>query len=442
MEFLKKFLVLLSVSVIILGSSDSFSYILSDSGGGSDNSELLDGSHLENIDGAKVLYLNGSFYEMGYQHGFLLKDEVNQNMRAFLSYIEEVTTYETLLDLWNTTEPYVPDCYIEEMHGIADGADLAFDLAAALYMFVLYIDMGCFTFAAWSNATVDGNLYHVRSLDFPLVLQDPVSGRYAQENSVLIVRNPEDGLKSFAPSIAGSINFYQGINEKQVSVGIQVCWSKDQTLKGIPVKFKIQRILDTAETVDEAVDILISDRTLGWNLIVSDGKTNEGVVVETTANHSYVGTWDGSIENNDPFWKIQDVVRRTNFFVEPVMASTQRSRYNPSTLLSFFDLFKGEPFFPLWRKYKSMSEEIEKNWGEINLDSSMSIMRKVYSGRTDLLLFVFLSLGKNSILTDFHQWSYCPKTGDFVVSFADGENYAHETDMHYFNLNNLFSDIE
>ena len=219
-----------------------------------DTFSLLDGARLVEQDGIKILYINGSYYEMGYQHGFLLKDEVNENFRAFMDYSRNVTSYNVLLDMWSETEPYIPSCYIKEMHGLADGADVSFEKVAALYMFVLFIDMKCFTYAAWLNATADGKLYHIRSLDFPLVIRDPVTGRYIQENSVLIIRNPKNGFKSIVPSIAGSINFYQGINENQVSVGVQVCWSYDQTLKGTPVKFKILRILDTAENAEEAID--------------------------------------------------------------------------------------------------------------------------------------------------------------------------------------------
>ena len=425
--------------VFLLFSSCSYSYPIMDKSiiVESDSSSLLDGARLEERDGVKILYLNGSYYEMGYQHGFLLKDEVNENMRAFMKYAEEVTSYENLLDMWNVTEPYIPSCYIEEMNGLADGADVSFEKAAALYMFVLFIDMKCFTFAAWSNATINGNLYHVRSLDFPLVINDPVTGKDVQENSVLIVRKPEGGLKSVAPSIAGSINFYQGINEKQVSVGVQVCWSSDQTLKGIPVNFKIQKILDSANNAEEAIDILISNRTLGWNFIVSDAKTDVGFVVEMTANHTYVGTWDDPVEENYPFWKIENVVRRTNFFIDTTMASTQRAFYNPSGIRSFLGIFTGDFFFPLWRKYRSMSIEIEKNWGEIDLDSSISLLRKVYDGKTDFFMFIFLLLSKNSILCDFHQWSVCPETGEFVISFADAERYSHETELHYFNIYDL-----
>ena len=82
------------------------------------------------------------------------------------------------------------------------------------------------------------------------------------------------------------------------------------------------------------------------------------------------------------------MVRRTNFFIDPELASTQRDRYDPSGIHGLMrGLVKGEPFFSLWRKYKAMSEEIEENWGSIDLDSGVSLMRKVYTGETDIFMF-------------------------------------------------------
>lgn len=403
------------------------------------DSLLLEGARLEVEDGVRILYVNGSYYEMGYQHGFLLKDEVHENMRAMLDYIDDVSSYEAMLDIWNETESYVPDCYIEEMQGIVDGAGVSFEVVAVCYMLVLYIDMQCFTYAAWSNATIDGKLYHVRSLDFALIIKDPLTGKYIQENSLLIVRSPEDGLKSLVPSIAGGINFYQGVNEKQISIGVEVCWSSDETLKGVPVVFKVQKILDTAETIGEAVEILTNNNTLGWNFIVSDGSEKIAYAVEITANYTYVGMWNNSFEDEDPFWQIEDVVRRTNFFIDPELAFTQRDNYDPRGIRGLLRTFlKGEPFFPLWRKYKSMSEEIEKNWGVLDLNSSISLMRKVYTGKTDIFMFFFVRFFTGSILCDFQQWAVCPETGEFVISFADATLHSHEAELHYFNMYDLF----
>jgi len=438
MKLIKKILACAIVFLMFSSYSQSLSVNGQRFSEKSDVSSLLDGGHLEVYDGVKVLFINGSYYELGYQHGYLLKDEVQENVRAFIDHAEKVSSYYTFLDIWNITKQYIPSCYLEELQGIADGADISIEDLAVSYMTILYMDMQCFSYAAWSDATEDNRLYHIRSLDFSLIKKDPVTGKYVQENSVLIVRKPDDGLKSIAPSIAGWINFYEGINEEQISIGVQVCWSSDQTLEGIPAQFRVQKILDSANDINDAIDILTSNKTLGWNFIVSDAKTRVGYAVETTANHTYVGTWNNSIEGKNPFWEIKNVVRRTNFFIDPTMASTQRSRYSPSGIIGFLRLFIGDSFFLLWRKYKSMSLEIEKNWGDINLNSSISLLRKVYTGETDLFLLIFVSINKNSIFCDFHQWSVCPETGDFVISFADSESHSHKTKLHYFNINELF----
>ena len=407
----------------------------------SNNSDILNllvGGHLEIYDGVKILYINGSYYELGFQHGYLLKDEVQENVRAFIDHVNKVNSYYILLDMWNTTKQFIPTCYIEEMQGIADGAYISIEDLAVSYMTVLYMDMQCFTYVAWADATEDKRLYHIRSMDFSLEKKDPISGKYVQENSILIVRKPKDGLMSIIPSFSGWINAYSGVNEKQITIGVQVSWSKDQTIKGIPAQFRIQQIMDSASDINEGIGFLTSNKTLGWNFIISDAKTNIGYAVETTANHSYLGTWDNPFEKNKPFWQIKNVVRRTNFFIEPTMASTQRDYYSPSGLLGFLRLFKGDGFFLLWRKYKSMSLEIEKNWGKINLNSSISLLREVYTGKTDIFLLIFIRTNTNSIFCDFHQWTVCPESGEFVISFADSINHSHKTKLHYFNINELF----
>ena len=47
---------------------------------------------------------------------------------------------------------------------------------------------------------------------------------------------------------------------------------------------------------------------------LDDGKIGVGYAVEITANFTYVGTWDDPVEDKNPFWAIENVVRRTNFF--------------------------------------------------------------------------------------------------------------------------------
>jgi hypothetical protein len=180
-----------------------------------------------------------------------------------------------------------------------------------------------------------------------------------------------------------------------------------------------------------------SNRTCGWNFIVSDGNIPQGYVIEQTANLVYVGTWLDPVESTVPFWEIEDVVRRSPMFISPMCAATQKYRpfYDPSGLRGLVFFFLGKnPYFSQWSQYRAMSTEIERQWGTLNLNSTMALFRDVYLGRTDLL---FLMMQAMSSYPAFHQWVACPETGDLVISFADAVTTAVENPVHYFNLRKL-----
>lgn len=394
---------------------------------------------LEEIDGVKVLHVSGTNYEMGYQHGSLLKEETRQNIRAFLNYTD--VSYEQLIDTWNIMEDYIPQEYIEEYQGIADGAGIPFNDIVAGYMTIVWSDMACFGISAWGSATKNGRLYHLRSLDQPLEIIDPMSGKFANENSVLIVRNPNNGYPSLCPTVAGAMHFGGGINEQGIGIGMQVCWSKDQTLHGIPAKLRTQMVLDYASSADDAINILTSNKTLGWNFVLSDAKIPIGYAVETCANNSYVGTFNNIVESKKPFWEIDHVIRRTNFFIDPIIASTQRVYYNPSTLFSFIRLLiRTDVFFAVWKSYQVMSNEIEKILGSMDLNSTMDMFRTGYSGKTSLIFYIIIKLSaETSFNRSWNLWVADPLSGDMAVSFATKKIVAYNTPVHHFNLHTLLN---
>jgi len=401
--------------------------------------DLLNGGWLEEQDGVKILHLNGSNYQMGFQHGLLLKEEVKQNIRAFLNYSN--ISFDYLLDIWDIMKNYVPQEYIDEIQGIADGAEVSFEEIAAANMVIIVGDMGCFGISAWGNATKDGKLYHTRSFDQPFTIKDPITGKFAHENSVLIVRNPDNGYASLCPSVAGTMHGGGGFNDQGVAIGQQVCWSKDYTLNGTPGQFRVQMVLDHASNASDAINILSTNRDLGWNFIVSDSKIPVGYAVETTANYTYFGTHDDITEGNPPFWNIEDVVRRTNFFIDKDIANTQRNFYNPSGLFSFIKLvLRTDVFFAVWRSYKVVSQGIEKNHGSMDLNSTINMIRNCYSGKTDFLLRLIVTLAEGtSFNRAWNMWVACPETGELAVCFASKEKIAFSTPLHYFNFNDLLN---
>jgi hypothetical protein len=405
----------------------------------------LNGGWIEEYDDFTILHLNGSYYEMGYQHGSLLGEEIEQNFRAFLNFTEPGGwDYEFYVWLWSQLEDYVPQKYKDEMQGMADGSGMS----------VMNISIGnimaewfhCCVAAAWGPATSDGKLIYIRSFDWPNEMIDPVTGKHLRENQILMVRDPDDGYASLEPSFSGVIGGSGGINENGIGIGTLVSYSWDEInsthAQGNPFIFRIKMVLDEALNADEAVAIMNSNTTCGWNFIISD--KDIGYAVEQNLKISYYGTWDDPVESTPPFWSMDHVVRRTNLFIDPDLAASQRENYHPGIFPLLWMILKLNPLrYPdvpasvPWMHYRTLSQEIEKLWGNIELNNSMDMLRDIYLGKTDFRFFIVQRIMGTYVA--LHQWVACPETGDILISYATVDKDAYDNPVHSFNLFELLN---
>ncbi|MEF8879504.1 MAG: C45 family autoproteolytic acyltransferase/hydrolase [Candidatus Thermoplasmatota archaeon] len=391
--------------------------------------DYLKEATLEEYDGFDVLYIHGTHYEMGFQYGKLLKKKFFQNRRAWLDfcYKKSKIKHKDLLQTWKKISKFIPQEYIEEIKGRADALNLAFEELGILEAISLVVmrKEACCGIAAWGPATSNGDLYHFRSQDLPLTdAIDPVTSKPAYENQLIVIRNPDSGFASVFPESPCSLGIEGGFNEKSICLGWMEALSKDQTSHGIPIGIRELMALDQTSNLKEAIYTVNSNKTLGCNLIISNGKKPEAVAVEQSPNYDYISTWDDSLESRNKCWNIDHVVRRTNFFISPSLANTQKDPfYNQDSLLW--------PFLPLFRHYIAVSRGIEKNWGKLN-QNILDIIRSVYRGRTDVFYAVCNNIIKKR--ESFNQWISSPKTGDIWFSFAkDGKN-AYESPVYHINL--------
>jgi hypothetical protein len=387
-----------------------------------------------NKDQISLLYINGSFYQMGLQLGSLLQDEFSINFRAFHSYYNDIGIPKmNLVELWEKQESYVPVEVKDYIQGCADSLNLSFyDIACIWVAEGAAYTHHCSSYAAWGNATYTGELVHARSLEFPLTIKDPLTGSMIQDHPVIVIADPDDYYAFTYPTYAGYV-IEDGMNE--VGIAISNMWSdnNDQTNFGEPMGIRIFEALYKAGTADEAIDILTSKRTYGYNFIVSDAKIPIGYAVETTAGKFYAGTWNDPSEQIAPFWSIEDVVRRSNCFLNPSLALEQRPIYNPNHFLYWIGLIlKGEPWASVWSHYKALSLGLEESWGKIDLINSITLIRSVYHGGYDPIWEFLLTFREE--WTTWWQWVAKPKTGQFYISFADGETSAHWTPVLSFDL--------
>lgn len=403
----------------------------------------LNGGWLETRNGVRIIHLNGSYYDMGYQLATLLKEDYLASRRAWLEYLPY--SYDELLDLWNGLKHNIPKNYIDEIQGRADALNMSFNDIAIMEVLGLGIfkDKKCCQFAAWGPATIDEKLYHFRSCDGPLAVRDPVTEKYASNDQLLIVRNPNYGYSSVIIGLSVEVGAEGGFNEHGIGIGFSSVYTSDINTDGIPSGIRKRMLLEVASSLNRAVEIYSKNATCGWNVIISDGKISEAVAIEQSGNYTQVCNWNDSQEDVYPSWGIDHVIRRGNFFLDPISAGLDKDIYKKSNIfryfLSLFGFKTDYTFYGPILHYKVMSKAIDEELGNLDLNTSMNMMRDVYQGKTSLY-YKFFKIFLPVYTQTWHQWTVCPETGDMAVSFANNTITAYKTPVHYFNIYDIMNE--
>ena len=170
------------------------------------------------INNQKVLLVAGTNYEMGYQHGKLLQNEVKALVERVLFIVRaaEATKAKAFLqpgsieNAFERTKLFIDERYFQEMQGIADGAGVP--LADVQLANVFPELFHCSGFALFGNATVDKKLLHGRILDY-------MTEAGLQQYAIVAIAKPT-GYNNFVtvgfPGLVGSVTC---MNDKQVALG-------------------------------------------------------------------------------------------------------------------------------------------------------------------------------------------------------------------------------
>ncbi|MBL4844514.1 MAG: peptidase C45 [Planctomycetes bacterium] len=231
-------------------------------------------------DGNLVLHVSGTPYEMGFQHGRLLKKQVKQNLTNIVdnqTKMGKSDTYQAYVMMrplmHSMLRPNIPKRYLEEMRGVAEGAGLEYDMVEAGNLFPAAFH--CSGIALQGKATADGSLYHVRILDYmtKLGLQD----------TALVIKHAPKGRKRWLNvGFAGFIGTVTGMNESKVAIG-EMGGKGLGHWNGMPMPLLMREALETASTMEEAVEIFRkAKRTCEYYYVISDGKTNRSTGIWCT----------------------------------------------------------------------------------------------------------------------------------------------------------------
>lgn len=353
----------------------------------------------ENIGGATVIHLAGSPREIGLQHGNLLKPEIHKLTDYFFeekgamfgASINDIRAAAAVI------EPFIPAKYIEEMKAVAEGAEVDYEkvLFSNIFLDVVsahWVGVGpqCSNFAALPSITRNGDIVHGRNLDWS------ADATIASVNTLFIYR-PDDGIAFAAPGWPAIVGILTGMNAEKISMGEMTSMSSDATLRGTPIMIQLRMLMEKSRSLDEAFAVLKDNpRTTGYNVIVTDAKAADAMVVEQSASDIFrAGPKDG-------------FVHRANHYLHPKLQQTQ-TRY----MAMFYDGKKSDTYY----RHQRLEQLVRERSGQIDAESAMSIM----SDKFDLSIGAVPDNLKNTVCKSNTLQSVVmlPGSGEIYVGFKD-----------------------
>jgi len=289
--------------------------------------------YLEQVGGHLVLHVAGTPYEMGWQHGRLLRKQVR-------AAIGSLARRQKLLRLCRARRtrvwPSVPGSIADELRGLADGAGVAREAVELAHLLPEQECMDSRSAAAWGAATAGRRLYHAHSIGVTLIeVTRPMYFAEQCHGALLIVAKPAGGVPHAYPSEPGYVNVLTGMNAEGISLGatarVRLPWPRS----GMPVPFLAKETLCHARTLDDAIRRLSNTRRPdNANYVVGDSAIPAAAAVEVTPSVLEVMRPGDPEAVAPPHLAIPDLVIRTNHFLHPRTAATRRRSSDPAREMS------------------------------------------------------------------------------------------------------------
>jgi isopenicillin-N N-acyltransferase like protein len=241
----------------------------------------------------RVLTVKGSHYEMGYQQGALLREEVRENLLTmYKNAVRTFHTPEIFAEAYERLRPHIPQRYIDEMHGLAHGAKLPLHVVHAVHALPSLTEWGgkkelkkivkkmmagdlgtsCSNFSVCSTATKDESHYVVRILDWGL---HKISKLH--EYPLLLVADPDEGIPFVNIGWVGFLGAVSGMNAEGITLGEMGYGSPpNERLSGFPMPFLLRDVLLKSHSLKDVRHVLSeAPGTNSFVFLMSDGKNAE-----------------------------------------------------------------------------------------------------------------------------------------------------------------------
>jgi len=361
-----------------------------------------------------ILYVTGTPYEMGYQHGMLLREEIRKGVvPVFADPVSSMPDYQEKpswfrfiilkyleLKVYAPIEDHTPIQYLQELKGIADGSGIDYrtifiaNFLSDLNMVMIPelinrkakeagVSLSCSSLAVTGSATADGTLLFGRNTDYS------GQGRWAA-NQVIIFYEPEGGNRYVNISTAGMIKCNSAMNEKGIVIGGHFMGFSGASIEGLSFTVLENEIMRRSGTLEEALEIVKkSKRGGGFGFVIADGNGGTAKGIEATLDLMGVR----NMKN--------DSMIMTNFALTPELEKAD--------LLARYGLMMRN----IQGRYIRLGDLVEENYGRI----TPALAAEFMSDRMDVVSGMERGTG-NTICNQTNVTSvvFQPKTGYFWVA--------------------------
>ncbi len=272
----------------------------------------------------KILHLKGKPYDMGFQHGSLLADRINDLILRALDAtvavisksigIDHDTAWKKMIEGSTAATPFFPPEYLEEMQGITDGVTSKTNCKTTLADIILWNTMydqwclyahphysairknesnkcscheksnsntisgaGCSSFSAWGNAVKGEMLVFGKNMDnlnLPGIL----------DNRMLVIVDPDNGMGHAFVTHPGMIGIDGGMNSAGITMMTHYDAFCDETMEGCGIGTLTRLLLAQSKTFDQAVQILKEyPHCTGIAFHVTDSNLEKAAIVNASS---------------------------------------------------------------------------------------------------------------------------------------------------------------
>lgn len=231
-----------------------------------------------------IVRFTGDGYERGFAHGVHFKPQIQEIMNDVLG-----EHFRNFLIRWyalyhaKNMMANLPEDYIQEMQGIADGAEVDFNnvllgnLVVDLAQ-VLSKGFACSSFVVMPGRSASGYMLTGRDLDWNTNIAESMQ-RFVQP-MIFAAPGKHEVLSIGFPGMAGVLT---GINDQGVSLSVMYSYHDDISQSGYPIAFLYRKVLEQTESFDSAKRLFYrtEPRTIAANTMLTDG--THAAILETTS---------------------------------------------------------------------------------------------------------------------------------------------------------------